>query len=66
MSAQLRLRRRIGILEKRQAIRVDMVEQRKNDLDAIVEAKQREIDNLRTQLTITISPKGDVEIGVSA
>lgn len=55
MSAQLRLRRRIGTLEKRQAIRVDMVEQRKNDLDAIVEAKQREIDNLRTQLTIGVS-----------
>lgn len=56
MSAQMRLRLKLRNLEKRQAIRVEMVEQRKQQLDECVERHDREITNLRSQLTIGVAP----------
>ena len=54
MSDQLRLRRRIAALEALQRQRVEMVNQQKRQLDAVVERSEREIANLRAQLTIGV------------
>lgn len=49
---QRELRAKIARLERLQAIRVEAVERRKKELDAVLEGKQRELDNLRAQVTI--------------
>ena len=54
MSAQKKLRQRLGTLKDLQAKRIAMAEQQKKDLDALIEEKQREIDNLSAQLTIGV------------
>lgn len=54
MSDQARLRRRIASLERLQAQRIALVEQKKDDLDRVIADKARELDNLRAQLTIGV------------
>lgn len=52
MSDQARLRRRIASLERLQAQRIALVEEKKEYLDLVVADKQLEIDNLKIMLTI--------------
>lgn len=53
---QLRLRRRIAVAKEQQAMRRRLVEQKKADLDAILEYHDRRITNLEQQLTIGVAP----------
>lgn len=52
MSDQAHLRRRIAELQRIQNLRIDAVAERKQQMDAVVEKAQRELDNLRAQVTI--------------
>jgi hypothetical protein len=51
---QAGLRRRIRGLEQRQALRRDLVAAQKTAMDALLEEKDREIFNLRQQMTIGV------------
>lgn len=55
MSEQRVLRRRIRSLERLQAQRIALVAEQKKALDSVVEQKQREINNLKTGLTIGVA-----------
>lgn len=54
MSDQLHLRRRIATLEVQQQKRIALTAERKKLLDETIDNAQREIDNLRAQLTIGV------------
>jgi hypothetical protein len=47
------LRRRIVKLEAQQQRRIGLVAEMKKELDANIELRQRELDNLRAQVTIS-------------
>lgn len=49
---QAQLRRRIYTLERLQTQRIELVAEQKKQMDATVERAQRELDNLRAQVTI--------------
>lgn len=66
MTAQARLRRRIAALERRQAQRIELVAEKKVAMDLLVANRQLEIDNLKTQVTIAVSPQGAAVTGVVA
>jgi hypothetical protein len=51
---QAGLRRRIRGLEQRQALRRDLVAAQKTAMDALLDEKDREIFNLRQQMTIGV------------
>jgi hypothetical protein len=51
---QAGLRRRIRGLEQRQALRRDLVAAQKTALDALLEEKDREIVNLKAQMTMGV------------
>jgi hypothetical protein len=55
MSDQRRLRRRITTLQAMQDQRVAMVAERKAMMDDVVEKKDRELANLKAQLTIGVA-----------
>lgn len=52
MSDQARLRRRIASLERLQAQRITLIEQKKECLDLLIANKALEISNLKAMLTI--------------
>lgn len=54
MNDQARLRRRIASLERLQAQRIALVEQKKDDLDRVIADKALEISNLKAMLTIGV------------
>lgn len=54
---QLYLRRRITQLEAMQCQRLALVVEQKKALDAVVERADRELENLRAQVTIRITEK---------
>lgn len=53
-SYQSWLRRHVATLEEQQARRIALVAERRKMEDAIIEEKQRQITNLRAQLTLTV------------
>lgn len=54
MSGQLALRRRIATLEAQQQKRIALTAERKKLLDETIDNAQRELENLRAQLTIGV------------
>lgn len=59
------LRQRIEKLERQQADRIEIVADVKQKLDDTVERAAREIENLKAQQTIALSPQGDRAMGVA-
>lgn len=55
MSDQKALRRRIAMLEELQEQRINVIAQQEVMMRELVELKQRQIDNLKTQLTIGVA-----------
>lgn len=53
--SQARLRAQIRALEGMQQRRIELVAQKKIDMDAVIEKEQRRIDNLKAQLTIGVA-----------
>jgi hypothetical protein len=56
VTGQAKLRRHIAELEKIQAERMDHVARLAKQLGELIERKQREIENLKAQLTIQTVP----------
>ena len=54
MTDQQYLRRRLALLERLQAERIEKIKQRQKEVDDLLERKQREIDNLRAHLTFKV------------
>lgn len=52
MTSQKAIRRRLVTLQTQQDARITALAQSKKDMDAVVAAKQRELDNLAAQVTI--------------
>ena len=50
------LQRRLAGLKRRQEIRLELIAERKADMDANAEKHQREIDNLEAQLQGVVRP----------
>lgn len=48
------LRRRIAALERQQAVRIQLTEKKKKELDDVIRLKAQELENLRMQQTIGV------------
>lgn len=59
------LRRRIAALETLQTARIELVDRQKKELDASIVRAQNEIDNLKAQQNIALSPKGAGVTGIA-
>jgi hypothetical protein len=51
---QRRLRAKVANLERMQQLRIDMIEKKKDEYDDLIERKGRELNNLKSQLTIGV------------